>query len=239
MYGSPVDVTAMEILAVTKTNNISKDLFVNLGTAIIREMNSAGDRMRKRLDTEQGIIMLMDAWSHLLELRDPGTYGHSQRVTILALRLARAVGVKKEQLIRLHRGGMLHDIGKLGIKDSIIMKAGPLTEDETNIMHSHPGIAFEMLSKINYLQNMMDVPFCHHEKWDGTGYPRRVKGLEIPEIARIFSICDVYDALTTKRPYREAWTAVKALEYIESESHRYFDPAIANKFLEMMKEGEQ
>lgn len=234
MFGSPV--TAIEILNIARAHNINKDLFVELGAMIVREINSAGERMRKRIDAEQGIIMLMDAWGRALELRDPGTLGHTQRVTFLSLRLAREMKVDKKHLIGLQRGALLHDIGKLGIPDSILLKPEPLTEDEMSVMRTHPGLAFNLLSPIRYLENVMDVPFCHHEKWDGTGYPRRIKGLEIPENARIFAVCDVYDALTTPRPYRDAWTSEKALEFIEAESGKYFDPGIAKVFVKMMKE---
>lgn len=233
MFGSPV--TAIEILNLAKAHNINKDLLVELGTMIVHEMNSAGERMRKRIDAEQGIIMLMDAWGRALELRDPGTQGHTQRVTLLALRLARRVGVPKKNLIGLQRGALLHDIGKLGIPDRILLKTGTLTDEENSIMRTHPGLAFNLLSPINYLQNVIDVPFCHHEKWDGTGYPRRLRGLEIPENARVFSICDVFDALTTTRPYREAWTKEQAMQYIKDESGKYFDPTITKVFIEMME----
>lgn len=233
MFG--VDVTAMEILQLT-VHNISKSLLEDLGAMVVHEINLVGEKLRKRIEAEQGIMLLMDAWGRALELRDPGTQGHTQRVTLLSLRLARRVGVPKKNLISLQRGALLHDIGKLGIPDRILLKTDSLTDEEMNIMRTHPGLALNLLSPINYLQSVIDVPFCHHEKWDGTGYPRRIKRLEIPENARIFSICDVFDALTTKRPYRDAWTREEALQFVEAESGKYFDPEFASKFIEMMKE---
>jgi len=144
----------------------------------------------------------LEGWSRSLDLRDHETEGHTQRVTEMTLRLAHAMGMRAEELMRARRGALLHDMGKMGIPDSILLKPGPLTEDEWVIMRLHPAFAFELLQPISYLRASLDIPYCHHEKWDSTGYPRGLKGEEIPMSARIFAVVDVWDALRSDRPYR-------------------------------------
>lgn len=230
------DLTAIEILEASGDNHyITKIDIAALGGAIMSEITKTHDKMRNRLELEQSIIMIMDAWGRMLELRDKGTDGHTQRVTSLTMRLARALKVPKADLINIHRGALLHDIGKIGIPDSILLKAGELNEEEWMTMRSHPSLAYLMLSPIVMLQDAVVIPYCHHEKWDGTGYPRGLVGAEIPLAARIFSICDNYDALTSDRPYRPAWKKVRTLEYIRAESNTFFDPAIVPIFLGMME----
>ncbi|MCX8024219.1 MAG: GAF domain-containing protein [Thermanaerothrix sp.] len=185
--------------------------------------------------TTQALLRAYDAtiegWSYALDLRDKETEGHTQRVTDLALRLARALGISGEALVHLRRGALLHDIGKMGVPDSILHKPGPLTPEEWTLMRQHPVFAFEMLSRIEYLRPALDIPYCHHEKWDGTGYPRGLKGEEIPLAARIFAVVDVWDALTSDRPYRPAWTREQAVAYLREQAGKHFDPRIVEVFL--------
>jgi putative nucleotidyltransferase with HDIG domain len=171
-------------------------------------------------------------WSRALDLRDQETEGHTQRVTELTMNLARRFGLSEEELVHVRRGALLHDIGKMGVPDAILLKAGPLTDEEWVQMRKHPGLAHEMLSPITYLHAALDIPYCHHEKWDGSGYPRRLKGEEIPLAARIFAVIDVYDALTSDRPYRKAWTPEKTLEHIRAGAGTHFDPKVLEVFLE-------
>lgn len=175
----------------------------------------------------------IEGWSHALDLRDKETEGHSQRVTELALKLAERMGMKSSELVHFRRGALLHDIGKMGIPDSILLKPGKLTEAEWEIMRQHTVFARDMLGPIKYLQEAIDIPFSHHEKWDGSGYPLGLKGERIPLPARIFAVVDVYDALTSDRPYRAAWTKQKAIEYIKKQSGIHFDPQVVDVFLKL------
>jgi PAS domain S-box-containing protein len=179
----------------------------------------------------------LQGWSHALELREKETAGHSQRVVQQTLLLSNALSVDPEQLVHLERGALLHDIGKMGIPDSILLKPGALSEDEWKIMRKHPVFAYNLLSSINYLTPALDIPYCHHEKWDGSGYPRKLKGKEIPLAARIFAIIDVWDALTSDRPYRQAWTKKDSIQYIIEQSGKHFDPEIVTTFLSLVDGG--
>jgi putative nucleotidyltransferase with HDIG domain len=173
----------------------------------------------------------LEGWSRALELRDEETQGHTRRVTELTLRLARALGMSEEQIVHVRRGALLHDIGKMGVPDSILLKPGPLTEAEWAVMRNHPIYAYGLLQNIAYLRPALDIPYCHHEKWDGAGYPRGLAGEAIPLAARLFAVADVWDALTSDRPYRPAWSKEKALEYIREQSGRHFDPQVVEVFL--------
>ncbi|RME87963.1 MAG: GAF domain-containing protein, partial [Anaerolineae bacterium] len=170
-----------------------------------------------------------------LELRDKETEGHTKNVAELTIRLARAMGFEEEQLIHVRRGALLHDLGKIAVPDAILHKPGPLTEEEWEIMRRHPQYVYEFLSSIAYLRPALEIPYCHHEKWDGSGYPRGLKGEEIPLAARIFAVADVWDALTSDRPYRKAWPKEKALEYIRQQAGKHFDPQVVEIFLEVIK----
>jgi putative nucleotidyltransferase with HDIG domain len=176
-------------------------------------------------------------WSRAMNLRDQETEGegHTQRVTDLTLKLAQAMGLPDVELIHIRRGALLHDIGKVGVADHILRKPGPLTEEEWVEMRKHPEFAYEMLASIRYLQPALDIPHCHHEKWDGTGYPRGLKGEAIPIAARIFAVVDVWDAVTSDRPYRKAWSREKALEYIQEQSGKCFDPRVVEFFMNMIQ----
>ncbi len=173
----------------------------------------------------------LEGWSRALDLRDEVTEGHTERVTEITLQLARTMGIGKAEMINVRRGALMHDIGKMGIPDSILFKPGPLTAKEWKIMRRHPIIAYELLLPISYLRPALDIPYCHHEKWNGMGYPRGLKGREIPLAARIFAVVDSWDALRSNRPYRSAWSESKALEYIRSMSGRHFDPKVVEAFL--------
>jgi len=178
----------------------------------------------------------LEGWARALELRDIETAGHSHRVCEIAKRLAGEAGLEKCRLVDLHRGSLLHDIGKMGIPDRILLKPGKLTDEEFKQMQEHATYAYDLLSHIPYLLKALDIPYCHHEKWDGTGYPRRLKGEEIPLSARIFSVVDVYDALISDRPYRAAWPEGKALAYIKERAGSEFDPAIVEAFVRLTEE---
>ena len=178
----------------------------------------------------------IEGWAHALELRDKETEGHAKRVSSMAVELARRLGVKEEQLVDIRRGALLHDIGKIAIPDNILFKPGELTEEEWILMRKHPVHAYELLSPIAYLQNAIDIPYCHHEHWDGSGYPRGLKETEIPLSARIFTIIDVWDALSTDRCYRPAWQPEEVRRYIENEAGKLFDPGIVPVFLNLLDE---
>lgn len=178
-------------------------------------------------------------WALALELRDKETEGHTQRVTALSEQLARMAGLVEEEILHVRRGALLHDIGKLGIPDSILHKPGKLTDEEWEIMRRHPQYAHDMIQSIEYLRPALDIPFCHHEKWDGSGYPRGLKGFEIPLPARLFAIVDVWDALTSDRPYRKAWDKQKALEHILEQKGKHFDPDMADLFHKMIGSTDQ
>jgi PAS domain S-box-containing protein/putative nucleotidyltransferase with HDIG domain len=177
----------------------------------------------------------IEGWSRALDLRDKETEGHTQRVTALTMQLAQQMGIPDAEMLHIRRGALLHDIGKMGIPDSILHKPDSLTEAEWEVMHRHTIYATEMLTPIPYLRAALDIPRHHHEKWDGNGYPQRLKGNEIPLPARIFAIVDVWDAVTSDRPYRMAWPKEKAIQYLISESGKHFDPDIVKVFLGMIE----
>jgi PAS domain S-box-containing protein len=172
----------------------------------------------------------LEGWSRALDLRDKETEGHSERVTALTLHLARALHVPEEDFIHMRRGALLHDIGKMAIPDRILQKPGPLTDEEMAIMRRHPEYARGLLAPIDYLRPALDIPYCHHEKWDGSGYPRGLRGEQIPLAARIFAVADVWDALRSDRPYRESWAADEAREYIRKQAGSHFDPRVVEIF---------
>jgi PAS domain S-box-containing protein len=179
----------------------------------------------------------IEGWSRTLDLRDEDTEGHTQRVTQIAVKLAAMLGLSESEIVKIRWGSLLHDIGKMGIPDSILLKNGPLSDEESIIMRKHPDYAYQLLSPILFLKEAVDVPYCHHEKWDGTGYPRQLMGEDIPLYGRIFALADVWDALTSDRPYRKAWSHQQALDYISDQAGKHFDPVITNLFLEMIKSG--
>ncbi|MDR7596221.1 MAG: PAS domain S-box protein [Armatimonadota bacterium] len=186
---------------------------------------------RANLNLQLAYDATLEGWSRALDLRDRETEGHTQRVADLTVRLARAMGVPESAIVHVRRGALLHDVGKLGIPDAILLKPGPLTEEEWDIMRRHPEYAYRWLSSIEFLRPALDIPYCHHERWDGKGYPRGLRGEEIPLAARIFAVVDVFDALTSDRPYRKAWSREEALRYIREQAGSQFDPRVVEVFL--------
>ena len=178
----------------------------------------------------------IEGWSHAMDLRDRETEGHSQRVTELTVKLARALGIiSDDDIMHIRRGALLHDMGKIGIPDSILHKPDKLTDEEWTTMRKHPQLAYDMLYPIEYLHPALEIPLNHHEKWDGTGYPRGLKGEEIPIVARLFAVVDVWDVLTSDRPYRPAWSQEESLTYIREQSGKHFDPQVVDLFFEVVK----
>jgi HD-GYP domain-containing protein (c-di-GMP phosphodiesterase class II) len=176
----------------------------------------------------------IEGWSRALDLRDKETEGHSRRVAEMTIKLASQMNIPQPELINIRRGAILHDIGKVAIPDIILLKAGPLTDEEWITMRRHPQIAIELLTSISHLEPALAIPRSHHEKWNGTGYPDNLAGKNIPLAARLFAVVDVYDALTSDRPYRRAWSQMDAMKYIRDQAGAHFDPHIVSAFIEMM-----
>jgi PAS domain S-box-containing protein len=177
----------------------------------------------------------IEGWSRALDLREHETERHTARVMDMTIKLAKTMGIPDEEIVHIRRGALLHDIGKMGIPDSILLKTSNLTEDEWKIMRMHPQYAYEMLKPIHYLTPALDIPHHHHERWDGTGYPHGLKGEEIPLVARIFAVCDVWDAVTSDRPYRKAWSKKEALKYVRAQAGSHFDPKVVSIFQNLIK----
>ncbi|MEJ5240996.1 MAG: HD domain-containing phosphohydrolase [Anaerolineales bacterium] len=194
------------------------------------------DAQRMATDVLLAYDATIEGWSRALEFRDCETHGHTQRVLRLTLRLAEVLGVPDKQWPHIRRGVLLHDIGKIAIPDEVLRKPGSLTPQEWEIMRRHPQIAYDMLQDIDFIKPALEIPYCHHEKWDGSGYPRGLKGEQIPLAARIFAVVDVWDALTSDRPYRKALSPQEALEYIRSQSGKHFDPRVVEAFEKVIQE---
>ena len=204
---------------------------LSMQTAIAIDNNELFDGLqRSTLNLTVAYNETIEGWAKALELRDQETEGHSKRVTDLTMRFAYELGINDESIGNIMRGALLHDIGKMGIPDAILNKPGKLTDEEWAFVRKHPQDAYDMLSPIKYLKPALDIPYCHHERWDGTGYPRGLKGEEIPMAARIFAVVDVWDALTSDRPYRNAWPRTKAKDYMLSQAGKHFDPQIVEIF---------
>jgi PAS domain S-box-containing protein len=193
------------------------------------------DLQRSNTDLRLAYETTLEGWSAALDLRDRETEGHTQRVTMLTEQIAKSMGITGNALLNIRRGSLLHDIGKMGVPDRILHKHGPLTNNEWKTMRKHPEFAYDLLSPIAYLHDALDIPYCHHEKWDGSGYPRGLKGENIPLAARIFAVVDVYDALISDRPYRKGWPKRKALKYILEQSGIHFDPRVVEVFMREME----
>jgi GAF domain-containing protein len=194
---------------------------------------------RSNQELIQAYDITLEGWARALELRDRETEGHTRRVTELTLQLARYMGIGDSELVNIHRGVLLHDIGKMGVPDHILKKKDKLTLEEWAEMRQHPVYAYNLLSPIAFLRGALDIPYCHHEHWDGTGYPRGLKGEQIPLAARIFSVVDNWDALLSNRPYRQAWPRKNVIEYIRENAGKVFDPRIVEIFLSMVEKGEE
>jgi putative nucleotidyltransferase with HDIG domain len=184
-------------------------------------------------ELEKAYQATLEGWVQALDMRDKETEGHTQRVTILTERLARSMGVQGDELVNITRGALLHDIGKMAIPDGILLKPDKLTDAERTLIQKHPVYAYDMLKRIEFLLPAIDIPYCHHEKWDGTGYPRGLKGEAIPFAARIFPVIDVWDALISDRPYRKRIPPGEVREHIKADSGKHFDPQAVEAFLAM------
>jgi putative two-component system response regulator len=243
--GEDMAVAAMKAGA---SDYLLKGKLARLAPAVARELSDAQQRRARRMtqqdfqEQEQRAALelaaayesTLDGWARALDLRDHETEGHSKRVTDLTLRLATILGVGETERVHLRRGALLHDIGKIAIPDSILLKPSRLDRDEWDIMRRHPVYAVELIGRIEYLKPAIDIPYCHHEKWDGTGYPRGLKGEEIPLAARIFAPADIWDALRSARPYRPAWEADQARQHIAALSGTQLDPTVVAAFLDML-----
>ena len=240
-YGAPLIVKGkvIGILEVFNRTFIERDAdWFDLFTSLAGQAAIAMDNLmlftnlqKSNLELSLAYDATIEGWSHAMDLRDRETEGHTLRVTKMSMDLAEKLGFSEKELVHMHRGALLHDIGKLGVPDQILLKPDKLTEGEWEIMRQHPTYAFEMLMPIAYLRPALDIPYCHHENWDGSGYPRGLRGEQIPLAARIFAVIDVWDAITSDRPYRLAWTEEKALEYIKEQAGKRFDPHIVDVFL--------
>lgn len=242
-------VTRGEVLGVLQLQSLSKGRFTEKDAEIMTLVaNTAAVALTNAQlfqETQATTVQLslaydstLEGWAKALELRDQETEGHTRRVAEMTIRLALELGVPADQLTNIRRGALLHDIGKMGIPDEILLKPGPLSEEEWEIMRRHPVYARDMLAEVDYLRPALEIPYYHHERWDGSGYPEGLKGEEIPLCARIFAVVDVHDALSTDRPYREAWPAEKVLEYLRDNAGVLFDPTIAEAFLGLLAKDE-
>ncbi len=245
--GEDVAVAAMKAGA---HDYLMKGKLARLAPAIERELREAEARRQRRqalldlrtseakyksLTDELAVAYdtTLEGWSRALDLRDRETEGHSERVADLSIRLGRALGLDEAELAQVRRGALLHDIGKMAIPDSVLLKPDLLTPEEWEIMRRHPIYASELLEPIAFLRPALSIPYCHHEKWDGTGYPRGLKAGDIPLAARIFAVVDVWDALCSDRPYRSAWPRDTVRLHIQSLAGTHFDPVVVGQFLKL------
>jgi hypothetical protein len=212
------------------------DFFYTLATQAaiaIDNLSMVQNLAQKNRALEDAYDATLHGLSRALSLRDENTEEHTRRVRDITIRLARLMGIDEYQMVHISRGALLHDIGKIFVSDDILKKSGPLNEEEWVIMRRHPKDAYDMLWPIVYLRPAIDIPYYHHERWDGKGYPEGLRGEEIPLAARLFAVIDVWDALRTDRPYRKAMSREKALEYIQDQIGKHFDPRCVEKFLEL------
>lgn len=198
------------------------------GRCLVEELQDSNRDLAAAYDST------LEGWARALELRDQETEGHTRRVAQLSVELARSLGVEGHELTQIKRGALLHDIGKMAIPDSVLLKPGPLNDGEWEIMRRHPQFAVEMLSGIDYLRPALTIPYGHHERWDGSGYPRGLKGKDIPLAARVFAVVDVWDALCSDRPYREAWPESRAQSYVQEHAGTLFDPDVVKRFIRVL-----
>jgi PAS domain S-box-containing protein len=212
-------------------------LIANTAAIAIKNAQLSQNLERTSMDLIQTYEATIDGWTRALELRDFTTERHTHRVVSLTIELCKKLGLDSREIIKVRRGAQLHDIGKMGIPDQILLKPGPLDESEWRIMRRHPVYAYELLRPIPHFGEVIEIPYCHHEKWDGSGYPRRLKGQEIPLSARIFSIVDVWDALSSNRPYRAAWPPNQVIDYISYQSNKHFEPDVTRAFLDLVHGG--
>jgi len=197
------------------------------------------DLTQANVSLRQAYNTTIEGWSRALDLRDHETEGHCMRVAQMSVKLGKALGLPNAEIENLYRGALLHDIGKVGIPDAILLKPGPLSDDERSIMSLHPTYAYDLLSPIEYLLPSLAVPWCHHEKWDGTGYPQGLTGEDIPLSARIFAVIDVWDALSSERPYRGPWERGQIIAHIKEQSGSHFDPSVVDAFLALVEKNQE
>lgn len=205
-------------------------------TIAIENMTLFESIQRPNMELALAYDTTLEGWSRALEVRDRETQGHTLRVADFAVRLARTVGMNDDDLVHVRRGALLHDIGKVAIPDGILLKPGPLSDEEWAVMRRHTEYAFHLLSPISFLRPAIEIPYCHHERWDGSGYPRGLRGEEIPIAARVFAVVDSWDALRYDRPYRGAWPVEKIRAYVREKSGTFFDPQVAEAFLALERE---
>lgn len=207
--------------------------FANQAAVAIDNARLFEELQAKNLELEEAYKATLEGWVRALDLRDKETEGHTKRVTALTGELARTMGLDEASLVHIERGALLHDIGKMAIPDGILLKPAALTPEERTLIEKHPDYAFEMLSPIKFLNPALDIPYCHHEKWDGSGYPRQLRGETIPLAARIFAVVDVWDALVSDRPYRKGLEPASVKQKIREDSGKHFDPLVVEAFLKL------
>jgi putative nucleotidyltransferase with HDIG domain len=207
--------------------------FANQAAVAIDNARLFDDLQESNKELQIAYQATLEGWVRALDLRDKETEGHTKRVTALTQKLAKSMGVSDDDLVHITRGALLHDIGKMAIPDGILLKPGGLTEDERRLVQKHPVYAYEMLSPIKFLLPALDIPYCHHEKWDGSGYPRGLQGNDIPFAARIFTVVDVWDALVSDRPYRKGLEPADIRERIRKDAGVHFDPLVVDAFLKL------
>lgn len=226
-------VTALLLFLVLRREFLKRERAEQQIEALLVQMFQAHTELQQAYDAT------VEGWGRALELRDQETQGHTLRVTQLTVTFARKLGIPEEEIGRMRQGALLHDIGKMAVSDSILRKPGPLSDDEREQMRMHPLYARDLLARIPFLKQSMEIPFCHHERWDGTGYPSHLSGAAIPLAARIFAIADVYDALKNRRAYGQDWTDEAIREHLQSMAGKHFDPELVQPFLELLDEMDQ
>ncbi|MFQ5407625.1 MAG: GAF domain-containing protein [Anaerolineales bacterium] len=235
--GKPVGVLEVFGRAPIDPDTMWVDFLETLATEAAIAIDNAtlfDDLQRSNIELTMAYDATIEGWARALELRDSETEGHSRRVTDLTLELSRALGMDAEQLVHVRRGALLHDIGKMGVPDAILLKPGPLDDKEWAVMRMHPVYAYDMLRPVAYLRPALDIPYAHHERWDGSGYPNGLQGEQIPLAARAFAIVDVWDALRTDRPYHKAWSKERTLAHLRAQSGKHFDPRVVEAFLQIV-----
>ena len=214
------------------------NLLGNQAAISIHNATLFNDLQRSNVELQLAYDTTLEGWAAALDMRDKETEGHTERVALMMVKLVQLAGLNEEEILNARRGALLHDIGKMGIPDSILLKPSSLTKEEMEVMRQHPVYAYQVLSRIQYLRPALDIPYCHHEKWDGTGYPRGLKGEQIPLLARLFAVLDVWDALTSDRPYRPAWTKKDAMALIVKDTGTHFDAKCVEVFIRLILQDE-